>query len=524
MDNQKKIMLLSTGALALAALLLWLGTTTPVQAVPAAYPLPSVPTRYVAPPPTGDDASNDCSNSASPCATIQHAIDEADPDDQIHVAGGTYTGASTVAVITKSLAIVGCYDPTFPSPDPDPDMYRTVLNAQWGGSVISITSADDVLLRQLTLTHGDGTGNCSSVGAGCGGGIYVRDTTLHVGRCVITDNVGSRVGGGLGGGMYACDSNVDMWSSLIVSNTASADPSATLGGYGGGIYLKSPSGAHSASLQDSQFLDNVGHVSDQGRGGGIYLTGLAGAEVLTNTIRGNRSTLDNATSGWGGGLDIEKCSGVYVAGNRLENNVTHPNPAYGGYGGGVYVESSDAHLTRNTIVSNTTSQGSGVFIRSEQPVTLSNNLIARNLYVGVYVVEYYAPSVSRAVLVNNTIADNGYSGVVAQTYAVVTLTNNLIAGHTIGLDTPTPFSSTISANTNLFWNTSDLITGTNGIRQDPKLTADYHLGAGSPALDAGLTIPWLTTDLDGKPRTPGEYDIGAFEGAWWTVFLPLVLR
>jgi hypothetical protein len=493
--------------LALAAL--WLGAPAPARADPNI--------RCV------NQTGTGCGGACGSCyASVQAAINAAAPGNQIRVAGGTYTGAvGTVAAITKELQIVGGYTPDLSGFDPD--VYHTLLDAQWSGSVISITNAGDVMLLHLILTRGDGVGNYFST-LGCGGGVYVQDSILHVGNCVITNNVGSMAGRGFGGGLCARDSDVEMWGSLIVSNTASPDSSNTDSAYGGGAYVESSSGAHAVSLRENQFLDNVGHVSDQGRGGGIYLVGLTGAEVLTNTIRGNRATLGNATSGWGGGLDIEVCSGVYVAGNRIENNVTHPNPSFGGYGGGVYVYGSDAHLARNTIVSNTTDQGGGVFIRSERTVTLSNNLIAHNMYGGVHVTEYYTPSVSRALLVNNTIADNGYSGVGAQAYAVVTLTNNLIAGHPIGLDAPTP-STVISATVNLFWNISDPITGTNGIRQDPRLTANYHLGAGSPALDAGLTIPWLTTDLDGRPRPQGSrYDIGAFEGVRWEVFLPLVLR
>jgi hypothetical protein len=73
---------------------------------------------------------------------------------------------------------------------------------------------------------------------------------------------------------------------------------------------------------------------------------------------------------------------------------------------------------------------------------------------------------------------------------------------------------------------SDPITGSNAIRQAPRLTADYHPGLGSPAVDSGLVIPWLTVDLDGEPRPQGSgYDIGAFEGAEpWRVFLPVVLH
>jgi hypothetical protein len=498
------------------AILLGLGLTLALAAAPLAAP----DIRCVNATGTG------CGGACGGCyASIQAAINAANPDDEIRVAGGTYTDTvGTVAVITKELTIDGAYDPAFTVPDPE--LYPTMLDANWGGSVISITNAGDVLLRHLIIAHGDGTGNCFST-AGCGGGIYVKNTSLHVGGCEIVDNVGSRARWGAGGGIYACDSTVEMQNSRVVSNTACADPLSTNTAYGGGVYVGSFTGTHSVSLRDSQFLDNVGHISDQGQGGGIYLFGVAGTEVLTNTIRGNKATLGNATSGWGGGLYIERCSGVDVAGNRIENNVTHPNLSYGGYGGGVYVYGSDAHLARNTIVGNTTSQGGGVFIRSEQAVTLSNNLIASNLYSGVHVTEYYAPSCSRALLVNNTIADNGSSGVVAHFYAVVTLTNDLIAGHAIGINAPTPFSGTVSADTNLFWNTSDPITGTNGIRLNPLLSPDYHPHAGSPAIDAGLTMPWLTTDLEGNLRPQGSgYDIGAFEGAGvgWEVFLPLVLK
>jgi hypothetical protein len=100
-------------------------------------------------------------------------------------------------------------------------------------------------------------------------------------------------------------------------------------------------------------------------------------------------------------------------------------------------------------------------------------------------------------------------------YVALTLTNNLIAGHTVGVTNTQPASSTVTADTNLFWNTSDPITGTNGIRENPLLTTDYHLGAGSPAVNTGL---------DGNPRPQGGgYDIGAFEYVC-RVHLPLVLR
>lgn len=502
--------------LVLTLALLWLGATIPARADPNIHCVNE----------SGSGCGGDCGGCYS---SVQAAVDAASTGDEIRIAGGTYSPGGTVAVITKELRIIGSFAPDFGIFDPD--LYQTVLDAQWGGSVISITNAGDVMLQHLTLTHGDGTGNCGS--DGCGGGIYATGTNLHVGHCVITDNVGSTAGGnmGLGGGIYVYASNhhVDVWNSQIVSNAANTDPSSIYYSYGGGIFTR----YGTASLVENQVLDNVGSITGTGgMGGGIFLYGVTQADVLTNTIRGNEATA-HYSGGDGGGLYVFGFK-AHVADNLIENNRTAPN--WAGYGGGVYISTqTEAHLTRNTIISNATrapdtgwvAPGGGVYIASSDPVTLSNNLIARNdagIYGGGVCVGLYTGPASRAILVNNTIADNGDSGVVAQWYAALTLTNNLIAGHATGLNTLTPFTGSISADTNLFWNTSDPITGTGAILEDPLLTADYHLQPGSPAVDAGLTIPWLTVDLEGNPRPPGEYDIGAFERVRWEVYLPLVLR
>jgi len=491
---------------ALALALLWLGAATPARALGTTYCV--------------NQTGAGCNGAAcgGGCySSLQAAVNAAGTGDEVHIAGGTYAPGGTVAAISgKELVLRGGYDSTCAGFDPD--QYETVLDAQWGGSVISITNAGDVLLEHLTLTHGDGTGSCG--GGGCGGGIYASGTNLHVGHCVITDNVGTASGSGYGGGIYVSNSSghVDIWSSRILSNTANT--SSTGSGNGGGIYIT----GGSVSVVENQIVDNLAKLASSGSmpfGGGLYLTSLTQGDVLTNVIRGNRGSPSGSPTSWGGGLYVSGSLAVLVSGNRIEDN-----HASGG-GGGVYSDWNSAHLTRNVIVSNTSSGGGGVYIRALTPVTLSNNLIAGNtssfLGGGVYV-GHYEPPPTQAVLVNNTIADNGDTGVVGYNSVVLTMTNNLIAGHTVGLTTTIPSSATVSADTNLFWNTSDPITGTGGIREDPLLWGSYHLREGSPALDAGLNVDWLTVDLDGNPRAWDEYDIGAFEGARWEVFLPLVVR
>ena len=99
-------------------------------------------TRYVAPPPTGDDTGNDCTNSTSPCSTVQHAVDEADPGDVICVATGEYTDVhvrprndiTTTGVVTQvvdideTVTIRGGYTTAFTDP-PDPEANPTTLDA-----------------------------------------------------------------------------------------------------------------------------------------------------------------------------------------------------------------------------------------------------------------------------------------------------------------------------------------------------------------------------------------------------------
>jgi len=51
---------------------------------------------------------------------------------------------------------------------------------------------------------------------------------------------------------------------------------------------------------------------------------------------------------------------------------------------------------------------------------------------------------------------------------------------------------------------------------DPKFVSvagrDFHLQSSSPLIDAGVTLPEVSDDLEGTPRPQGRnYDIGAYE-------------
>ncbi|NIN63251.1 MAG: hypothetical protein GTO63_00750 [Anaerolineae bacterium] len=475
---------------------LWLKAASPAQADPT--------TRYVAP--TGSDAGpNDCTNGGTPCETIQHAIDQADPGDEIRMAGGTYANAGTVAAITKSLTIIGAYDPAFNGPDPD--MYESVLDAQWGGPVISMTNAGDVLLQHLTLTGGDGAGSCGTVG--CGGGVYAKDTILHVGHCVITNNVGSRAGQGRGGGVYidnvSSSASADIWESHIVSNTASTADT----GWGGGIWLQAGTSTAPGVVVSSTIEDNTASAASYGEGGGMYV--LQYAKLSNNLFQHNVAQTAASGFGYGGGLYLWEIWGATLEANRFVSNTA--SALGGGYGGAIF--------------------GSAKVV-----LTMTNNLLAQNhasTAGGGLLLTTSPPYLIPGTLVHNTIADNdagaGGEGIWVGSYVSLTLANNIVAGHTVGITNTVPASSTVAADYTLFAdNGTDYgsgVSSTNEVSGDPAFVApdeaDYHLAPGSAAIDAGdeAGVP-IDFEGDARPLGPAP-DIGADE-AWLRSFVPLLMK
>jgi hypothetical protein len=144
MKTQLYCALATVSGVALALVLTWMGAATPARADPNV--------RCVNQTGTGCDPSicGEC------YATLQAAIDAA-PGGQIRVAGGTYTSTTgTVAAITKGLEIVGAFGPSFS--EPAPEFYKTVLDAEWGGSLLrEIDEAGAAVFRLAA----DGVGHAS---------------------------------------------------------------------------------------------------------------------------------------------------------------------------------------------------------------------------------------------------------------------------------------------------------------------------------------------------------------------------
>ena len=221
-----------TLSLGLALALLWLvnGGLQPARA-------DATPVHYVAT--TGSD-SGDCSNSVSPCRTVQYAVDQAGAGDEVRVAAGVYSDVSarprqditTTGVVTqvvylaKSVTVRGGYT-TADWDTSDPEAHPTTLNAGGQGRVIYITGDITPTVEGVIITGGDATMYQ------IGGGILIWDADATISNCHIYSNTASAVIYGGGGGLYLHQSHATLSHNVVQSNTACVSGI----GAGGGLYL-----------------------------------------------------------------------------------------------------------------------------------------------------------------------------------------------------------------------------------------------------------------------------------------------
>lgn len=453
---------------------------------------------YVKPGATG---AGDCSSWANAC-TLQTALGSAGVGDEIWVAAGTYqptTGSDPNATfaLPNDVGVYGGFAGTESARSQRnwTTHVTTLSGALSGGAhALHVVTANGTVpattLDGFTVTGGQG-------GGGGGGVLILNHGSLTIANCRITDNSAN-----YGGGVYqeGASGRVDVTNCWIALNAAAL--------HGGGMYVSG-----GAALTNTQVLSNTAGQ----HGGGLTVwsgrTDLVGGAFVANSAGLN-----------GGGVDVN--TSVTVSGTQFISNTAGQDG--GGllqWNAGYTVTVTNARFERNR----STGQGGGMFV-NDGSVDAANVLWANNQAGGGGAAIRLSGGRLRHVTIARPTQGNGSA--LLMTGGTAGITDTIIAGYTVGISQT---GGTLSADYNLLFTTTPTQTAGgalnwgahNLVNANPRFVnpaaGDYHLAAGSPAIDAGTNVG-VTLDLDGIARPQGKgYDLGAYEYRS-IVYLPLVLR
>jgi uncharacterized repeat protein (TIGR01451 family) len=266
-------------------------------------------TRYVAvdghddeDPDIGNIKTNNCTDPVhGPCRTIQHAINQAWPGDEVWIGGGVYSDVVTASVgseiieqviyLDKSVTLRGGYYAGDWAQPPDPFTHTTTLDGQDARRVIYVPAGYTPTLQYLALTGG--SAEAGGATGQLGGGLYNAGSNLTLLANAVHHNRAPQDGGGL----YSAAGNLLLQNNTLYRNRA--------GEGGGGLYV----GTGSASLENNTF-----NANQATNGAGIY---NAASMVLTNTVLADNMILSE--SGGSGGA-IYNSGAITLAYNNIVFN------------------------------------------------------------------------------------------------------------------------------------------------------------------------------------------------------------
>lgn len=263
--------------------------------------------------------------------------------------------------------------------------------------------------------------------------------------------------------------------------------------------------------------------------GSLVANGTVSAPIIFTEQRddsaGGDTNNDGASSGSNGNSGQIRFSNTSIA-----NVMDHVEVRNAGYDATAAVIVNGAPLTfTNGVVSN--SSHYALYASSNAALDVNNSLIASNSDTGIR-----AESGATVTATNNTIDGNYRGALVDGSGSVLVMTNNLVTNNSrAGITSSNRGNATIHFN-DVFnpgagegnYSGLTVATGQNGnISADPKYvnraTLDFHLKAGSPAIDAGTSDNAPEDDLDFNFRTDDAattntgagaspfFDLGAYE-------------
>jgi hypothetical protein len=400
-------------------------------------------TRYVST--SGSDGANTCTNVASPCRTIQHAVTVAQAGDEVRVAQGTYTGQMetdiwpATVLINKDIALLGGYNANFTQRNAAINI-TTIDGQQKPGSVI-IVLGPSARVDGFTIINGR---------AQQGAGVWVGnwETTMPfvtLSNNVIENNhtVETADNWGNGAGVFV----VGNVSVLIQSNRISGNVIEDADGNGAGIAVH---WGATAVISGNQVLNNS---TTQNTVGGIQVYS-ATVTIVNNLVQGNRNVgvdaydtpsvmiqgntiVSNSTSYDGGGIRIGGQTAYTITQNLISGN-----SADGYYGGGIHVSDGPSGLIERNVIQNNRAAGSGGGVAicgtgGQTVFTITQNTITGNSADatdggGIFVGDGPRGLIERNVIQNNRAATSGGGVAIYGAGGRIALWNNDIIANTSG--------------------------------------------------------------------------------------------
>ncbi len=427
----------------------------------------------------GSSAGASCSGNVacvSAGASIQAAIDAAADGGIIQVAAGTYQ--ENLAIDNKTVTLLGGFPAGGDFSSRDPLANPTILVGDGSNSTLGLYASGSTLVDGFVIRGGVG----NVVYGGSGGGVFIYQGTPRISHNILENNDVAATNG-FGGGIYAQDADVEIIGNVVRNNRAER---------GAGVAVNS----NSALIQENLIENNEGFGD---HGGGVFLSG-PNLQVLRNIIRGN--TVGQALGyGWGGGvIVVSPGTFAHFEHNRITDNHSHTR------GSGVFIdEAARAELVGDLIYANRcASDGSGIYVDGHydgtgSEVTIVNVTVADHECVGDGVggEGLHVVGGSTATVINSIFHNNGGDDVLVCTSPSTQFCEG---------DSPSSMSLTYSLVESGF-------PGTGNISADPlfvnSAAQDYHLRAGSPAIDAA--DPASSVGDEPAPNG-GRRNMGAYGG------------
>jgi len=246
---------------------------------------------------------------------------------------------------------------------------------------------------------------------------------------------------------------------------------------------------------------------------GVTILGRGSASIATNAgpvvnITSGDVELDDLTvmngAGAGSGFGVTATGGGTLT---LQHDVIENCQA-----AGVSVSTGRLIARRSQFTGN----DAGGIVLTNASFTIENDVLNANGKAGspvggisVTTAPQATDTIRFTTIIGNTVAMGGNAGVVCASQAMpLTFSNNIIAANTPAT------GETGGANCAYTYSdiTGDAVAGTGNGSSDPMLTPDFHLMAGSPAIDAADPAATLKIDYFGIARPQGNgYDMGAAE-------------